>query len=249
MNEELQQHLSRISTLWTMVFQAHREGPEKAAPAQAVLLQRYCGAIYRYLLGAVRDPNVADELAQEFALNFVQGSFKGADPAKGRFRDYVKTSLFNLIRKHHRRQNKQPLGLDLEVAEPAAPEETAEMDQTFVQGWGNELLARAWEALAQIEAQTGQLYFTMLDFRTKNPEVASARMAELLSVSLGKKFTAAGVRQTIHRGREKFADLLLDETARSLETSDADKIAQELVDLGLLSYCKDAFDRRFGDGK
>jgi RNA polymerase sigma factor (sigma-70 family) len=245
MNDDVNQHLSRISTMWTMVFQAHKDAPQAAA-ARAVLLERYCGAIYRYLLSAVRDAHVADELAQEFALAFVQGNFKRADPDKGRFRDYVKTVIFNLIRKHHRRQNKEPHGLNLEVAEPAAPVESSEADEKFLQGWRDELLARTWEALAQVEKQTGQLFFTMLDYRTKHPDTSSAQMAEEMTRQLGKPFSAAGVRQTIHRGRDKFADLLIDEVGRSLETSDGERIEQELVDLGLLSYCQDAWKRRLG---
>jgi RNA polymerase sigma factor (sigma-70 family) len=244
MNDDQNDHLSRISTMWTMVFQAHKDAPQ-AAPAQAVLLERYCGAIYRYLLSAVRDTNVADELAQEFALGFVQGNFRRADPEKGRFRDYVKTAIFNLIRSYYRRQNKQPVGLDLTVAEPAAPPEPPDADEKFLQGWREELLSRTWEALAQIEKQTGQMFFTMLDYRTKHADSSSAQMAEEMTRWLGKPLTAAGVRQTIHRARDKFADLLLDEVGRSLETTDGERIEQELIDLGLLSYCKDALKRRF----
>ena len=81
MSDDVNQHLSRISTMWTMVFQAHKDAPQAAA-AQAVLLERYCGAIYRYLLSAVRDANVADELAQEFALRFVKGYFRRASPER-----------------------------------------------------------------------------------------------------------------------------------------------------------------------
>jgi hypothetical protein len=52
------------------------------------------------------------------------------------------------------------------------------------------------------------------------------------------------VRQTLHRAREKFAVLLLDEVARSLQTDDLDRIEQELIDLGLQSYCRSALTRR-----
>jgi RNA polymerase sigma-70 factor (ECF subfamily) len=239
------EHLSEISTVWTMVFQAHGSTvAQTASAAREMLLERYCGAVHRYLVAAVRDPHVAGELSQEFALGFVEGKFRNADPDKGRFRDYVKTALFNLIRKHHKKQSRQPVGLDLALAEPAAPQETAESDETFLSGWRDELLARVWEALARIEAQTGQMYFTMLDYRARH-KTSSAQMAEKLSHRLGKKLTAAGVRQTVHRGRDKFADLLIEEVARSLETDQAEPIEQELIDLGLMSYCKDALARRF----
>ena len=62
-SQELNQRLSRISTQWTMVFWAH--GPQADGRQAAVerLLERYGGAAIRYLLGAVRDPEVAEELA------------------------------------------------------------------------------------------------------------------------------------------------------------------------------------------
>jgi RNA polymerase sigma factor (sigma-70 family) len=214
------------------------------ALAQEKLLERYCGAIYRYLVSVLRDPHAADELAQEFALNFVKGNFKGVDPERGRFRDYVKTALFNLMRKHQRKRAKEPGTLDSHVAEPAVEPDVAGDDAAFLKGWREELLARAWEALADFESQTGQLYHTMLHYKTRHPEESSAAMAEQLSARLGKKINAPAVRQTIHRAREKFADLLLDEVARSLAASDKEQLGQELAELGLLAYCQDALQKR-----
>ena len=79
--------------------------------ARAALVHRYRGAIYRYLLGAVRNPDVADDLAQDFALRLVRGDFRNADPERGRFRDLVKTVLFHLIVDYQRRQKAQPRAL------------------------------------------------------------------------------------------------------------------------------------------
>src|SRR5262245_63341462 len=83
---DTESRLSRIETTWTLVFQAH-QGQEPDALARQRLLLRYRGAIYRYLLGALRDPDAAEELAQEFAVRFLQGGFRRADPQQGRFRD------------------------------------------------------------------------------------------------------------------------------------------------------------------
>ena len=65
-----------------------------------------------------------------------------------------------------------------------------------------------------------------------------------LSAAIGKSWTAAGVRQTLHRAREKYADLLLDEVAHSLENPTVERIEQELDDLGLLEHCRPALNRR-----
>ena len=56
--------LSDISTLWTEVHNAHLNGT-LALVAQHGLLQRYGGAVRRYLLAATRDSDAADELFQE----------------------------------------------------------------------------------------------------------------------------------------------------------------------------------------
>src|SRR5262249_49413819 len=98
------QRLSRISTIWTMLRQAH-DGPAGAATAAPqVLLQRYGGAVHRYLLAVVGDSHAADDLTQEFGLSLVRGAFHKADPQRGRFRDYVKTALFHLVADYHRQQ-------------------------------------------------------------------------------------------------------------------------------------------------
>jgi RNA polymerase sigma-70 factor (ECF subfamily) len=245
--QELNHRLSRITTMWTVVFQAHQgQDTQVVTAAQRVLMQRYCGAVYRYLLAAVRDTHVADELSQEFALAFIRGDFRRVDPERGRFRDYVKTVLFNLVNSYRKKSQRQPRGLPEDFPEPAAPEElvSSPSDEDFIKRWREELLARAWEALAKLQETTGQIYHTVLRYRSKHPEVQSAQMAEQLGAQLGRPLTAAGVRQTLHRARDKFADFLLDEVAYSLETTDLEKIEQELVDLELLSYCQDALKRR-----
>jgi RNA polymerase sigma-70 factor (ECF subfamily) len=237
--------LSQISTRWTMVFQAHRDTADAVRVAQETLLHRYLGAIYRYLLGALRDADAADELAQEFALRFVRGDFKRADPQRGRFRDYVKTSLRHLIQHYQKKQAGRPQALPEAGNDPAAPDEPAGAadDRAFTDRWREELLDRAWEALAAVERQTGSLFHTVLQYRAANPQATSDAMAEALSARVGRPLTAASVRQTLHRAREKFADLLLDEVARSLQTEEADWLEQELIDLELLSYCRTAMQR------
>src|SRR5262245_53268672 len=103
--------LSRISTQWSVLFQAHQGQSEEIRTAQRELAQRYCGAVYRYLMGMVRDPDVADDLAQEFAVRFLAGKFRRVDPDRGRFRDFLKTALRHLVADHFRRLRKQPQGL------------------------------------------------------------------------------------------------------------------------------------------
>jgi hypothetical protein len=69
-------------------------------------------------------------------------------------------------------------------------------------------------------------------------------MAEQLGVRLGRPLTAAGVRKTLERARDKFTDFLLEDVRHSLEGADLDQVEEELAELNLLKYCRDALRRR-----
>lgn len=241
------ERLSRISTIWSLVNDAHGDKRERVGDAQRVLTQRYSGAIYRYLLGATRDPHAADELFQDFSLRLVRGDFRRANPEKGRFRDFIKTSLFHLIVDFQKKKRRGPREFSSENDGPVVhPPETMESDQRFLQSWREELLDRAWNALAQSQRDTGQPYYHVLRFRAEHPDDSSTAMAEQLSVLLQRPLTAEAVRQILHRARTKFAELLLDDVAQSLEGQGVEHLEQELIDLGLLAYCRSALDKRLG---
>jgi RNA polymerase sigma-70 factor (ECF subfamily) len=241
----LNSHLSHITTLWTLVRQAHAGPAEQGSAAQGALLERYSGAVHRYLLGALHDPDAADDLFQEFCLRFIRGDFQRADPQRGRFRDFVKTALFHLVIDYKRkRQKMSPQPLNPEVNGPAvAPEDPTDADEQFLTSWREELMARTWVALAELERATGQPHHTVLRYRADHPLLSSFDLAEHLGVVLGKSFTIDGLRQALHRARSKFTDLLLDEVRQSLQDPRADLLEDELIDLGLFTHCRPALER------
>lgn len=236
--------LSVIVTRWTLLQQAHGEGQDHARIAQEELLNRYGGAIRRYLLGCTRNADQADELYQEFAVKFIQGGLRGADPEKGRFRHFLKGVLFHLLADQHQRQKKHPVAWNSKLPEPAdSCASTPEAEAAFQEQWRAELLANAWTKLEQEEKQSGQPWFTILAYRRDHPEERSEAMAQGLSKLLGKPLNAAGVRQSLHRARERFADLLLDQVLHSLQVPSTELLHQELMDLKLYQYCEPALAR------
>jgi RNA polymerase sigma-70 factor (ECF subfamily) len=237
--EVLNERLSQISTLWSLIQQMHGGPAEAATAAQQRLMQRYCGAVYRYLLGALRDEEASLELFQEFALRFVRGDFRRADPQCGRFRDYVKTALIHLVSDYHKAQRERPRPLHFDVPDPRSQVHARE-DAEFVHGWREELVNRAWETLAQVQPT----FHATLLMHVQDPELPSTQLAARLTTQLGKPFTATNVRVTLHRARAKFADLLLDEVAHSLENPTAAELLQELHDLRLRKLCGLALKRR-----
>jgi RNA polymerase sigma-70 factor (ECF subfamily) len=217
-------------------------------PAQQALLDRYGGAVRRYALAALRDEDAADEVFQEFALKFVRGDFAAADPGRGRFRAFVKTVVYRLIVDYQRRQKKKShegswhsnLAEKNEAAAPSDEEEEA----MFQASWRDELLARCWGKIAEYECQSGKPYHTVLRYRIEHPDARSPELAEGLSRKLGKPINAGAVRVMLHRARDEFADLLLEEVINSLADGSLDTAEQELIDLDLLEYCKPALERR-----
>src|SRR5262249_49941536 len=141
-----------------------------------------------------------------------------------------------------RKRSPQPLNPD--APEPAAEASTAEQDREFLTSWRDELLARAWTALDAFEKESGKPFYKVLRFRVEHAELSSAQLAEQLGAQMGKSLTAAGFRQTLHRAREKFADLVLDQVLQSLDNPSAEHLEQELIDLGLLDYCRPALEQR-----
>jgi RNA polymerase sigma-70 factor (ECF subfamily) len=243
-----ERHLSQLSTLWSVMCQAH-QGPEEAMrTARQRLLERYGGAVRRYLAGAVRERDAGDELFQEFALRFLRGDFRNANPERGRFRSFLKTALFRLVVQYRRRRlSALPLREDAEeLADYSDPTEGS--DQAFLFSWRDELLARAWNALERVQDETGQPFYVVLRFRADHTDIRSPQMAEQLNAQLGKPLTAGGVRQILHRARDYFAAALLDEVVHSLETPTQECLEDELLDLGLLDYCRPALKRR-GSGE
>jgi RNA polymerase sigma factor (sigma-70 family) len=245
-DEEL--HLSRIPTAWSMVRRAH--GDHTALPlAQQALLDRYGGAVRRYALAALRNEDAADEVFQEFALKFVRGDFKSADPGKGRFRAFVKTSVYRLIVDYQRRKKKQfregPMHSNL--AEPLGEVDEAPGqgdDAMFEASWRDDLLARCWKRLEDVERDTEKPYYTALRYRVDHPDLRSPELAAGLTEKLGKSINAGAVRVLLHRAREEFGDLLLAEVTESLTDNSLDAAEQELIELNLLEYCRPALERR-----
>ncbi|MCI0464491.1 MAG: sigma-70 family RNA polymerase sigma factor [Gemmataceae bacterium] len=231
------ERLSQITTLWPLLRQAHGGQADLARLAQQELIQRYCGAVYRYLLGAVHDEEAALELFQEFALRFVRGDFRRADPQRGRFRDYVKAVLINLVNDYRAAARDRPLPLP---ADHPAPPDPKGPEVRFVASWREELLTRVWAALAELRPTL----FAVLLLHVRRPDLTSAQMTEHLTAELGRPFTPTRVRVTLHRARERFADLLLDEVAHSLEAPTEAELCEELRALDLLTLCRPALHRR-----
>ncbi len=240
--------LSRIDTLWSVVRQANDGGGNTAQAAQQVLLDRYGGAVRRYLLASLRNEDAADEVFQEFSLKLVSGAFQRAQASHGRFRSFLKTTLYHLIIDYQRRGKRnatQVLAIDPE--DRPSDDLPDKEDEAWTKSWRDELLSKGWTSLAQTEQTTGTPYHTVLRFRSENPDLRSPEIAEQISKKLAKPISSSSVRVLIHRAREMLAERILDLVLGSLDNASLDEAEQELIDLNLQGYCRLALQRRRGE--
>jgi hypothetical protein len=136
------------STRWSRLLAAPEERDlEALARAYFRPLRAWLGARFRL------DEDAADDLAQEaFAWLLSTRLFDRADPARGRFRGFLKTSLARFAIERFRREGAAkrgggrahvPLDAAANVHDPAAPSPDAQLDME----WRRELIMRAREEL------------------------------------------------------------------------------------------------------
>lgn len=238
--------ISRIETMWSIVRSAQSDDSVDSQSARQMMLDRYGAAVKRYLLGATRNEDLADDLFQEFAVRFLTGRYDSATAERGRFRGFLKTILFRLVAEHHRKKGRDKAvtmgSLMPDTADDSAADEREESE--FNKVWSDELLKKAWASLARMEERTGRPLFTVMQVKVENPQLKSPEIATLVSEKTGREVSTGNTRVILHRAREQFAELLVDEVQQSLDTNDTDRIADELRDLNLYPYCKPVLERR-----
>ena len=110
---------------------------------------------------------------------------------------------------------------------------------------GDELFARAWQRLRDLEEQGTTHYFTLLRLQSDRADTTSDELAEELTARLDpeKPFKAASVRKSLERGRVHFSAFLLNEVETSLEQPTVERLEDELICLGLHTFCQSALER------
>ena len=229
-----------IPTDWTDLKKIHETGGSEQLAREALerLINRYSGAIRRYIRSELRDTNDVDDIVQEFNHKLARGDFRNANPNSGRFRDYLKTSLFHLVQTHRRMISKLPIRSLENCPEPSIDDSpTAKQDQRFQRYWRSELMTRAWRKLEEIENTLGKPYATVLRYFLEHEDQTSEQAAAHYAALTGLKVTAVKVRKVRRAAREHFKDALIAEVKQTLHAPTFEEIEEELCALGLHSWC------------
>lgn len=214
-----------VTTRWSVVLAA---GGAATADARAAL-ERLCQTYWYPLYCCVRQrghaPADAQDLTQAFFAHLLGKDLAAkADPDRGRFRSFLRTSLENFLRQQHRNATTQRKGggqelvsWDAAQAEErfrAEPASGGALDEGFDRQWAEAVLGQALERLRTEFAENSRVdLFDALEPHLWGDATATAHadIAERLGLS------AVAVRVTLHRLRRRFKELLVREIEDTLE--------------------------------
>ncbi len=235
-SNSLNERLSQIDTWSTMLLQANAEATQQREQARAWLVERYEKVVRRYLIKPVGAEGAA-ELVQEFAGRMLEGRYRNVDKSIGRFRDYLKTCLFSLVADYRKKQAQTKAEQLPDQWEPADHRTNEDADEEWRLTWRQDLIDRTLESLKRLDRRQDQFLYPVLRLRMDQPDLTSEQAAAVLSERIGKPVSDGWLRKKLMQARQRFADLLMEEVARSVNPPTLERVTDELTDLNLLHYC------------
>ncbi len=220
------------TTRWTLVLAAGTRHDPEGAEAFERLCERYYEPLYAYLRRQGRLPDDAQDLMQGFVERLLAKEIlRRADPARGRFRAFLLTSLKYYVANEHMRAAAAKRGGD-RVHEPIdlrAVEERCRCgnrdaltpERLYDREWALAVLQRALGQLREEARAAGRAEFfdAVHDSLVDDAPPASYR-------AIGARFgmTETAVRVRVHRLRRRYRDLL---RAAVAETVGSDREVEE----------------------
>jgi RNA polymerase sigma factor (sigma-70 family) len=230
------------TTRWTLVLAAKRRNDPAGAEAFARLCERYYEPLYSYLRRRGWTAEDAQELTQGFMARLIEKELlRHADPARGRFRAFLLTSLKHYAANEHVRATAAKRGgaqtflsLDLEAAEDRyrnEPRDDLTPERLYERRWALAVLERALDALrAEFRANGRETLYDAVHQRlmgeTDTPPYRT--IAERFGTS------ESAVKVTVHRMRRRYGELVRTEVAGTVESEKAvdDELRYLLTALG-----------------
>lgn len=227
-----------VTTHWSVVLAAGDEVSAGATEALEHLCRAYWYPLYFYVRRQGRSPEDAQDLTQEFFARLLERKcLQLADPARGRFRTFLLSSLKYFLINEWKQANCQKRGggrrvisLDTTATEgrfQAEPPDHRTPEKAFERRWALQLLGRVLEQL-QAEwtaTERGPLFHELKPFLMgEDSDSTYAEIAGRFGLSEGN------VKITIHRLRHRFRELLRQEVAMTVEGPEAvDEEIQHLM--------------------
>lgn len=215
-------HARFATTSWTRVLRV-AAGDTGAGTDFATLCQSYWYPLYAFLRRSGASPQDAEDTVQAFFAWLIESDFvQRADPARGRFRNFLMVSLRQFQSREQqfqaaaKRQPAQPL-LSIDSLESDSryqllgPAETPEM--LFEKAWAIALIERTMQELQTEMAAAGKSaqFDCLRGMLTGQRDVSGQEAAARLGISEG------AVRVAVYRLKQRYGELLRQHVAATVE--------------------------------
>jgi RNA polymerase sigma factor (sigma-70 family) len=225
------------STQWSRIIAAGGRDSPEARESLAALCGAYWYPLYAYIRRRGHSPEESQDLTQDlFAYLLEHEVLARADPARGRFRAFLRTICARFLANAHEHANagkrgggRRTLPIEAADAEGRYARELADCltpERIFDRSWALTVLSRALEQLRREYDDSGRsaIFRELRAVLAGDPALAHyASIAERLRTSEG------AVRVAVHRLRRRYAALLRREIAATVESES--EIDQEINEL------------------
>jgi RNA polymerase sigma-70 factor (ECF subfamily) len=204
-----------------LVLAAGAQNQPERREALASLCESYWYPLYAYLRRRNYDADEARDLTQSFFLRMLDGYYLGrVDPAKGRFRSFLLSSLNLFLSDERDRANAQKRGggqlpFEISAAEELyqrEPSHSETPERIYERRWARTVLDQVLSRLREEFIRNGRLdHFNQLrGYVLGQSDVPYADLAKRLGTSEG------ALKVGIHRLRKRYRDLLRAEIAATV---------------------------------
>lgn len=214
------------ATQWSMILRVQREGPALQG-AMNDFCRRYWYPIYAYLRSRGFERPEAQDITQSFFLEAVSGDLiRHAEQGRGRLRSFLLGALSRHLADHLRHEKAAKRGgrvvvlpIECYTAEEKFSAETTDYrdpESLFLSAWARSLLDDALAKVRKHYADSGRAAM----FDALQPYLSLEEKATRYDVLAQRlNTTESNLRLNVHRMRQRFAKLLRDAVAETVETS------------------------------
>lgn len=204
------------TTCWSSILSCRDAKEEDARQMLEELLAAYWKPIYCCIrFGWRKSTEESKDLVQDFLVHLLRLDLvKQADPARGRFRSFLKSALQNFLLNERRDAGRLKRGGELKIVSLDHVEGidpvTGDPEQVFDAEWARTVLERGIAILRErLTESRREVYFRVLDLHDlKTPTPSYKDIAEKLDL------TESLVRNYLHAARVELRKILRDELRR-----------------------------------
>ena len=206
------------TTRWSLIVAARDDTPD-ARRALDSLCRTYRPAVFAYVRGHGYARGDAEDLTQGFFTRFLEkGLHETADPARGRFRVYLRTALHNFLVNAHERdaaQRRRPAQRNQDMDPDELPAEAGDdlPERAFERAWALTVVSRAMQKLRREAKAAGkaELFGKLHGFLLESPAPDDYPR---IAAEMGTRTNTIAV--ATHRLRQRLRELVCAELAETV---------------------------------